>query len=530
MFRNHLLYLTSDLLCVYQWQHGKLTAGPCFAPDRPGIDAFMDYMDALPQRPVWLLTDLIEEDFQRITLPHVGGRAGGQLLQRRLTQQYRETPYRHVSIQGREETGRRDDIALLSALTNPAIIAPWVDALEALKIPLAGLYSTTLLSNGLRRKLGLRLDHLLLVTQQSGGLRQSYFRNGQLKFSRLTLAVGRDGTPVNIAAESARTLQFLTSVHLIRRGDVLHTVIVTPAEQIARLETLCRNGPETAYHFVTMETAAARVGLAETPRLADALLLHLLGSNLPHSHYTIGPARRYYQLWWARVAMYGASAAILACTLMWSGVSMWRAGQANRAAATLSAEAAGADARYRVVMSDMPPAVAKTANMRAAVSVERMLAGQAPEPLPMLHALGQALDQSPLIRLTLLDWSVKLPGAGSVAPAEPGAAMPAPTASPGDNVVATPLPALLLGIPTRPPQGLRLEAEIGGPQDDYRAVLDAMNQFAQRLARVPHMTVEIVARPLDTRPTVKLSGRAGMAANAALEEKPKFSLNLVWNP
>ncbi|HJV01118.1 MAG TPA: hypothetical protein VJ752_11250 [Burkholderiaceae bacterium] len=521
MLRNHLLYLTSEQLCVYHWRLGKLTAGPCFAPDEDGIDAFMDYIDAAPVGPCWLLTDLIEEDYHRLTLPHVNGKAGRQMLQRRLMQQYRETPYRHVSIQGREAEGRRDDIALLSGLTNPSIVQPWIAALEALKAPLAGLYTTTLMSDVLRRKLGLRHEHLLLVTEQSGGLRQTYFRDGQLKFSRLTLAIDRDGVPVNVAAETGKTLQFLTSVHLMERGDTLHTVIVTPADQVERLSALCRNGPETAYHFITMETAAAKVGLPEVPRLADTVLLKLLGAELPRSHYTLGEARRYYQLWWARVAMYGASAAILSCTLMWAAVSLWRAGEADNAALRMRAETARYDSQYQAVMSDMPPAVAKTANMKAAVAIEHMLAEQGPVPLPMVRMLSEALDQAPLIKLNRIDWRVNLPGA---APA------PAAMQAPADSGPASPVPAPLLGLPSAPPQALHLEAEIGGPQDDYRAALDAMRQFAQRLAALPHMTVEIESQPLDTRPNVKLSGKAGMVAGGAASESPKFALNLVWNP
>ncbi|MES2117409.1 MAG: hypothetical protein V4578_19770 [Pseudomonadota bacterium] len=521
MFRNHLLYLTSEQLCVYHWRLGQLTAGPCFAPDQDGIDAFMDYIAAAPDGPCWLLTDLIEEDYQRVTLPHVSGKAGRQMLQRRLGQQYRETPYRHVSIQGREAEGRRDDIALLSGLTNPSIVQPWIAALEALKAPLAGLYTTTLMSDQLRRKLGLRHEHLLLVTEQSGGLRQSYFRDGQLKFSRLTLAIDRDGAPVNVAVETGKTLQFLTSIHLVRRGDLLHTAIVAPDEQIDRLSKLCRNGPETAYQFIPMAAVAARVGLAGVPRLADTVLLKLLGAELPRSHYTLGAARRYYQLWWARVAMYGASAAILGCTLMWAAVSMWRAGEADTAAARMRAETARYDGQYQQVMSDMPPAVAKTANMKVAVAIEQLLASQGPVPLPMVRMLSEALDQVPQIKLNRIDWRVNLPGA---APA------PAAMQGPADSAAASAIPSQLLGLPTAPPQALHLEAEIEGPQDDYRAALGAMRQFAQRLAAQPRMTVEIESQPLDTRPNVKLSGKAGLVAGTPGLDKPKFALNLVWNP
>nr|WP_233411098.1 hypothetical protein [Rugamonas sp. CCM 8940] len=506
-------------MCAYQWHAGALSAPQRFAADRAGIDAFMDYVEAQGDVPVYLLADLIEEDFQRQLLPHVGGRGGRRLLARRLLQHYRDTPFRHLSIQGRASEGRRDDIVLLCALTNPAVVQPWVAALEQLKAPLAGLYSATLLSGALLPKLAPGEEHLLLVSQQSAGLRQSYFQRGQLKFSRLTLAVDRDGAPVNLAAETGKTQQFLTSVRLLGRGDVLHTAILTPAEQIARLQELCQDGPETAYRFLALEDAAAAVGLARPGALAEPLLLHLLGRAAPASHYTLGEARRYFQLRRARLAMLAASAALCAGALLWVGANLWDYRQADAAALQLHAEAAQFDARYRGVMADLPPAVARTASMKAAVETERMLAAQGPSPQALLTLVSAALERAPQVQLSQLDWRVKV-------------ALPAPAAANGappgaEPAAAAPLPALLVGIPQRPAQSLHIEAEIAVVQDNYRSVLDSMNRFTQELARQPRLLVEIEQQPLDTRPNAKLSGKAG---SGSVEGKAKFTLNLTWQP
>ena len=64
--------------------------------------------------------------------------------------------------------------------------------------------------------------------------------------------------------------------------------------------------------------------------------------------------------------------------------------------------------------------------------------------------------------------------------------------------------------------------------DDYRKVLGEMNAFAQRLAGMPRMTVEIVQLPFDIRPNVKLSGTIG--APVANADQNKFTLDLTWNP
>ena len=524
MLRRHLFYLSSDQLSTYLWQRGRLTPGPSFASDRTGVDAFMDYIDSQGYAPAYLLADLIEEDFQRVTLPHVTGRAGRQLLARRLAQQYRETPYRAAVIQGREEEGRMDDIALLSGLTNASLVQPWVQALEMLRAPLAGLYSATLMSPLLLKKLSLAEEHLLLVTQQSAGLRHSYFQNGQLKFSRLTLAEDRDGEPVNIARETDKTQQFLTSVRLIGRGDVLHTVILAPSAHLSRLQEQCHDGPETSYEFISMETAAIKLGLPRAPELADTLLLHLLARERPYSQYSLGEARRYYQLWRARLAMYATSAVVVACSVAWIGTNFWRYFDAMGAADRMYSEADQYDARYKAALSTLPPAEAKTANMKAAASIEQMLVHQGPQPLPLMSKLSEALDQVPQIRLTQLDWRVNLPGLKAELANGPATGA---GGQPGETVA--PITASMMGIPAAPPQALHVEAEIDVAPDNYRSVVDSMNAFTQILARQPRMTVEIEQLPVDTRSNVKLSGKAG-SASGGVETKAKFAINLVWNP
>ncbi len=518
MFRKHLFYLSSDQLTAYRWDGSKLDGGAVFAADRTGFDAFMDYIDAEPYAPCYILADLIEEDFHRVNLPHVTGRPGRHLLRRRLVQQYRETPYRLVQIQGRETEGRQDDIALLSALTNPSIVTPWLDALLLLKLPIAGLYSATLVSGALLKKLALKHEHLLLVSQQSAGLRQSYFLDGQLKFSRLTLAVDRDGEPVDIARETDKTQQFLTSIRLLDRGAVLHTVILTPNGDITRLAPLCVDSAETRYHFIPMETAAAKSGLDYAPQLADPLLLNLLARELPPKRYALGDARRYFHLWRARLAMYGTAALVAAVALLWVADDAWNYFSANRTAARMNEDTLVYEARYRAALSSMPPAVANTASMKAAVAVERLLLQQGPQPLPIMTKLSEALDKVPQIRIVQLDWRVNLPGARTE---------PAPSGQPGATIV--PISSLMLGVPSAPPQALHVEAEIVVPQDNYRDVVDSMNQFTQELARQPRMTVEIEQLPLDTRSNVKLSGKAGVASGA-IASNAKFTLNLVWNP
>lgn len=521
MFRKQLFYLTSDALCAYDWNDGALGPGRAFAASAAGLDEFAAWLeDPHAHRldvPAYLLTDLIEEDFQRQLLPHVRGKAGRALLERRKQQLHRDTPYRGSTLLGRESTGRHDDQVLFFALTNPSLLQPWTEALEHLRIPVAGIYSTSLLSIALVKKLALAHQHLLLVTQQSGGLRQSYYEAGQLRFSRQTVAIALDGVAVNIALETEKTRQFLTSTRMLERGDVLNTVILAPAAQIAKLELLCDNGVEVAYHFIDMQIASERVGLRQTPALADQLLLTLLGKHPPPSHYPPGALARYYHFQRARKALYGASTLIGASAALWCAINLLGGISDGTATARLQQETASYEERYRNVMATLPPAPAKTQNMKVAVTFERMIASQAPEPGRLLRVLSGALERAPQVQLGQLHWNAGPPPART-ASSQP----PPPQQGPG-----APLGSSQAGIPGAPPQALRLEANVDMAHNDYRAALAAITAFAQDLARQPGLLVAIEETPLDLRSSVALSGKS---ATPAPDSQARFTLLLVWQP
>jgi hypothetical protein len=517
MLPKQILYLTSERLQACYWQHNDITPMADFPATQEGVAGFMDYMAGHLNRPVYLIADIVEEDFARLLLPHVPGRAGRKMLARRIEQQYRDTPFRVAMIQGRSTEGRGDDIVLFSGLTNPSLLTPWIDALEAVRAPLAGVYSATLLSTTLPHRLALHHEHLLLVTVQTAGIRQSYFLDGELKFSRLVQGGGWN----SIAAETARTQQFLSSVRLLERDDVLNVAVITPSTVLDTLLAQCGDRRETVYSFVPAETAAMAAHMNHLPELADNLMIQLLGRNAPNSHYRLGEKFRYYQLWRTRISLFACSAVIGAAGAIWSIANLAGYFGAEHDTRKLQAETAHYTASYRRSMSSMPPAVGKTANMKAAVLIERMVAQHGPWPLHMTNVLSEALEKSPQIRLRDLEWRALVPGAQQ---AVLGTG-PATAATQAAAVQST----LTLGIPRAPAQTLKIEAEVLAAQDDYRAVLDNMNAFAQQLARVPRMTVELEALPVDVRSNVRLSGRAGVST-AGGEDRARFTLNLTYTP
>jgi hypothetical protein len=516
---KQVFYVTNDRLCAFDWRAGTLTPGPCFGADRDGMDAFARHLDGAAGARAYLVADLVEEDFARCLLPHVRGRAGRNLVERRLAHAYRDTPLRHADIQDREREGRRDDHVLFSALTNPAMVQPWMALMERNKVPLAGLYSAAHLSAQLVRRIGIAQDHLLLIAEQGGGLRQSYMQGPHLKFSRLTVLAPHDDVVDASALETARMRQFLTSTRLLGRGELLHVVVLTPAARVPAFERRCEDDQELAFHFVDIDSARARLKMGGEMDSAEQLLLGLLGREAPASQYPLGPAARFYQLWRARLVLNCASAAIALGGAVWLAGSAWNGLRDGGEATRQLAEAAQLDARYRAIMASLPPTPARSANMKAAVQLDALLGASAPAPAPLVALVSRSLERAPAIRLLALDWQVR-----QALPAQAGP--DAAALKPGE-AGAEPIAASVVGLPRAPAQVLRIDGEVEFGPSDYRAILDSVNRFALDIAANRGVAVHIVEAPLDVRQSVKLSGRTDSGDAAA---RPRFAINVTWTP
>lgn len=526
MFRKLLLYLTNDRLTAYTWERGALADGRAFDNDEAGREALSSHLAGAPEIPVYVLADLIEEDFQRENLPHVLGRTRHALVQRRLGQLYRDTPYRQATLQGREKEGRKDDRALFSALTNAELITPWVDAILKQQAALAGIYSPTLLSAALVKKLDLASDHLLLVSFQSGGLRQSYFQGPYLKFSRLTPLA--DHSPAAVAEiavqEIAKTQQFLSSSRLLSYGKPLDVAILAPSEGLQQLQAACRDTPALVHRFLALEDAAQRLGLKISTRhpLGDQLFLGLLGRGTPAGQYALPAQIRFFRLRQARIALYVLSVASLAGGLLWSGSSVLSSLEFHQQSQQLALETRTALTRQQAIMRSLPPTATSPANMKAAVDIDRMISRNAPEPAALLGIVSRALDTLPQIRINQLHWQVA-EGAAANDPANPQ--QPAPQPGPGGAEPAP--PAVLIGIPQQPHQNLLIEGEVVPFQNDYRAALESVRRLADELRKTRLLQVEITQSPLDIKPAAKLQGTAGTEDAAALA---RFAMRLVLKP
>ena len=136
------------------------------------------------------------------------------------------------------------------ALTQPQHFEPWLGILRDRKAILDGIYSLPQTTLGLLPKQ--MPPQLLLLTQTNAGLRQTYFVEGQMRFSRLTPLIrdSADTLAIAAASEAIKMHQYLATQRLIERDKPLITWLLVPrVRQFEVKNGVFRKAPHVATGF-----------------------------------------------------------------------------------------------------------------------------------------------------------------------------------------------------------------------------------------------------------------------------------------
>lgn len=511
MSHKTLLFLGADHFLAYRWKSGVLSEAQRFADtveDREKFAAFLQQH----RDPVYLLADLIEEDFRHESVPHLRGRERSELLQRKFEQYYRNTPFRQALPLQRQKEGRRDDDILFSALTNPSLITPWMTMMLAHAIPVAGIYSVPNISAPLVKDIS--SQHLLLLSwEKHAGLRQTYFDNKLLRFSRLTPMSGGKTFSEAVAMEAARTQQYLKSLSLLPFGQVLEVHVICHADDKAELASRLRDNVDMHYIYLDIKQMGKRIGYKGDMEESDAtpLFLHLLATKPARSHYAAAEHTHFFQLRQLRHGMLWLSGLVALTSLLWGAGSLYEGRSLLEESGAFKLQADRLAQQTQSITQGFPNTLASASDMKAAVLVSRKLAAHGPVPLAIIGGIGTALDEFPRIRVNKLSWQTSTGPSGT-----------APDTL-GPRAISPPPPPT--GIPQDvPAQVILLNGELMDFGVDYREALAYLDRFQQALVQRGY-SVMALSLPLDISPT------GSIAPSDGADTKPaQFSLKMVWRP
>lgn len=511
MSQRRLLLLNANRLSAYCWQNGHLRAEREFTADTAGTEAFSEYLAAHASSLFSIMADVAEEGFQIEDVPFVSGKDRTALVKRRLGQYFYGTPFALATSLGREKTGRRDEKMLFAALTQPRHLEPWLAAMQAAHTQLAGIYSTPLALAALisaRNFPGARL--VLSVTR--GGVRQTFFNDGKLYFSRLTtLATGKpEEGAVACAVESQKIYQYLAGQRLIDRNATLKVSLLAHPDQFNVLHAHCRSSSELAFDYIDLLAEAKKIRLKTPPSDShcDRLLMHQLARRPPSMQFAPVTELHYYRLWQLRSGLAAAAVVVFFSCLLYAGKQYFGARSLQENTREMAEQTREDERKYEAALKALPPLTIGTEDVRTLVGRFEDLAKRSPLLETTYIPLSRALDATPGIELQRVSWqlSSKLPAATEQ----------------------------VSGIFKQPPFNVAgsyyAVAEINAQlpltlHNDHRAMLQLINQFVAELGKEKSLGVQVTQLPFDVESgkTIKSSDEA----TPGQADAPKFSFRLV---
>jgi hypothetical protein len=513
---RHFLYLTNTRLVSLLTSGRSIVSRREFAVSGAGAAAFERYLAQVPTTPTRIFTDLSEEDLRLDTIPHVGAGDREAIVGRKLAQIFRNTPFRYAQVQGREAEGRRDDRVIYTAITNPEALRVWLEMIERLKVPLEGIHSAAVFSGVLLDELDLLFPHALLVTFTPGdAMRQTYFRDREIKFSRLSPIDLGEGQTLGgmIAEETTRTWQYLDSLRNFAPEDRLEVCVLVHKNDRAAVEPALRDFAQLQYRLLDMDEVAIKLGLKPAPldSTAEEVMVHLFLLRKVPNHFATPEMRRYAMRRSARILITQASVALIGASLAWGAWNIWGVYQASETDQRVAQQIAGLNRESDEILHALPSFGVGGATMRDAVTFYNGSLRRFPTLTDFLLPLSGVLRAYPDVKLTQVAWEATDDVKASPRIRPTTLREPPPVKSASKGPAAAPQGVAMLDNPNPPFAGGRfevglLEATVRVPSNDFRSARAQVEHLVNDIGQVEGFRADVVDSPLDTSPALELSG------------------------
>ena len=501
------LLVSSDKLAVYHWVNNNLGSSYLFDGSPEGFEYFGHYLDEVPNDLVYVLLDTPAEEYRLDTIPHVFGGDRKSIIERKQGRMFRGTPYLYAEVQGREKEGRRDDNIMFSAITNPDTIQPWLKILEEHKVPVASVVSVPLLLQDNADVIPDMSGNALVFSLQSmSGLRQSFFQDKLLKFSRL-VKVPRYGTspyaPI-ITEELVKVRRYLQSTHLLDQDRPLDIHFLGNKELLDELGKTHVNSSMVRYHMLDVDVLGKSYGFSDqmqTP-FSDKYLVYQLLKNKSKNYYALNKETRYFQMRQINKTLKVASLLLLLTGFIWGGLNVLEGFTYRQQHISDAKKADFYNVRYEVAQERISALPVDPADLKVVVDTTGTLKTYKSEPDDMFRLISKRMDIFPEIQISKIHWAANINpnhklGAGKL-----------------DSIINEGNQGVLgfSNISDEETGYLYYQiALIDGYLDkfdgDYRKALHMIDQFAESLRRQDSVhDVSVVSLPLDISSEASLQG------------------------
>ena len=507
MARKLVLCASSTNLTAGLWTGRRLERVHSFEDSDEDQQAFANFLQSAHGAPVFLMADTVDEDYRFETLPHASGKDRRDMVERKLKQLYRSTPFYGFSLQEREDGRRRDDRYLFAALTNPDVFNPWLRILTTSGLPIAGVFPVPMVSLGLARQLELKDANLLLVSKHEAGVRQTFVREGRFRISRLTPIRAGGNTIESCAEEIRNTRMYLDALNVTHVDDVLTVVILDQDGTLASLAKSIlqgRRNMQATYigpSDITVKVGVDRAALAASQ---DALHLFLLGQQKSRDFNLAPPALTSgYTRHLVSRGIYAGGLVVALVLVLWCGINIYRTFGLDNEARSITEDTRAENAKYQQMTRSFPPTPVPSDRLQLTVDVSGRIASIARLPDTLFSVVSRTLERYPGVRLNGVQWKLGRSGADAA----------------GGGALVGPLS-----------QSAMLQMELTAQPGDMKGALSTINSFVRELGKNEKVAEARVAKmPVNLASSESLSGST---ANPRREQAKasQFDVEVILKP
>jgi hypothetical protein len=518
MIMKRLFYFTGYRMSVQHWNGKTLVGTSSFEPTESGLEKFRSYLLQADNIPGKFLVDVIEEDFRNEKIPHVGSRDRKAVVNRLIDRFYRSShEYCYSEITGREKGGRKDDIVLLGAMTNPQLMQPWISILEECEVPLSGIWTLPLISRNLLKTIKACNGVVLLVSQQvNSNVRQTLFRDGKLVSSRQSI-INQDMSDISgigtlAAPEVTRTVDFIRAQNLVAANEVINLHILGSKEQILSLrESFKENDRQkvTIHQITDIQNKLGLTGVEE--KFSDNLFAWLcVSQRFCSSHYGAHQSFNRYYNKVAASALYAASLLVIITGALLTQSNISDTMEYEKSITLLNKEERQYKELYAKKFKDFEEVFQNAGVMNSAVELaDRIKLNSRTSPLDFMISLSDILsqDKSNELYIDRIEWrAVNI----------------------NEKNKKTQKANFTGKLPVQ--HDAVVTGRIDDPENNYRASIDHIQRIIDYLKSSPRVeNVETLILPVDLRSESKFSTESGVEIRQSTnrENSGIFSLKIT---
>jgi len=515
---KRLFYFTGYRLSVLHTNGKSLIGTSSFEPTETGLNNFRNYLLQTPSIPGKFLVDVIEEDFRNENIPHVGSKDRGAVVGRLVDRYYRSSKnYSYSEIIGREKDGRKDDIVLLGAMTNPQLIQPWISIIDECEVPLSGIWTLPIISKQILKTLKANEGVVLLVSQQvNSNVRQTLFRNGKLISSRQSI-INQDINDISgigelAAPEVKRTIDFMRVQNQVGANEVINLHILGSAEQLLSLQNSFKADEKQTVAIHPIAEINNKLGLKGVgEKFSDGIFAWLcLNQSFAISHYGERKLFNRYHNKLAAVALYIASLFVVIMAVLLTESNISEAMEYEKSISLLKQEESNYKKLYSEKFKDFEGVFENAGIMNSAVELaDRIKLNSETSPLDFLITLSGALSKDSIstVHIDKIEWqAININEKNKI---------------PNKANFTAKFPAKHSAIVT----GRIVESEY-----NYRESIDHIQKIVNTIMASPRIEkVETIAMPVDLRSESKFSTESGVdiKQGGSRESSGVFSLKIT---